>query len=348
MIRVGIVGVTGYAGVELLRLLINHPEAEVMAIVSHSFSDKDISDIYSNLKNICGLKCLKLEYFLENDIENCDVVFAALPHGLSEDIAYECDSRGKYFIDLGADFRLDEEAVYKEWYGLDYKHEALHRKAQYGMPELYRENIKNSTIIGNPGCYPTSIILALVPALKNKLIDTNTIIIDSKSGLSGAGRELTLGSHFTECNESMTAYKIGSHRHTPEIEQELSRAAGEPVVVSFTPHLLPVNRGILSTMYASLFKPVLIENLIELYREFYKGSKFVRIMDKDKSVDIKNIRGSNYCDISLNYDKRTNRLIIVSTIDNMIKGAAGQAIQNMNIIFSLKEDTGLNYVPIVF
>lgn len=348
MIKAGIVGVTGYAGVELLRLLTNHPEVEVKAIVSHSFSDQNISDIYGNLKNICNLKCLTLEYFLEHELDGCDVVFAALPHGLSEDIAYACNEKDKVFIDLGADFRLEEEHVYKEWYGLNYKHGELHSNAQYGLPELYREKIKTSKLIGNPGCYPTSIILALTPALKNNIVDVSTIIIDSKSGLTGAGRELTLSSHYTECNESMTAYKIASHRHTPEIEQELSKVAKQDVLVTFTPHLLPINRGILSTIYCTANEAVEVEALIELYRDFYKDSNFVRIMDKGKSVDIKNIRGSNYCDISINYDKRTKRMIIVSTIDNMVKGAAGQAVQNMNIIFSLNEAEGLKYIPNVF
>jgi N-acetyl-gamma-glutamyl-phosphate reductase len=348
MIQVGIVGVTGYAGVELLRLLLNHPEVEVKAIVSHSFSDKEISDIYSSMKNICSLTCLSLEDFLNKDIDGCDVVFAALPHGLSEEIAYACDARNKVFIDLGADFRLTEEQDYKTWYGLCYKYSELHKKAQYGLPELYRDSIKKSKLIGNPGCYPTSVILALAPALRNKLIQRDSIIIDSKSGLTGAGRELSASSHYAECNESMSAYKIGSHRHTPEIEQELSAALGEKIIVSFTPHLLPVNRGILSTIYAKAIGPVDINKLIELYREFYKESKFVRIMEKGKATEIKNIRGSNYCDISINYDDRTGRIIIVSAIDNMIKGAAGQAIQNMNIIFELNEDTGLKYIPAVF
>jgi N-acetyl-gamma-glutamyl-phosphate reductase len=348
MIKVGIVGVTGYAGVELLRLLLMHPEVKVTEIVSHSFSDKNISDIYSNFNENCELICSNLTEFMKSGIEKCDLVFAALPHGLSEDIAFECDKHGIVFIDIGADFRLQDEDSYKKWYGLSYKHKALHNKAQYGLPELYKEQIKQSKIIANPGCYPTSIILALIPALRNKLIELNSIIIDSKSGLTGAGRELSLTSHYVECNESMTAYKIGSHRHTPEIEQELSKVSEAEIVVNFTPHLLPINRGILSTIYCNLKENITLEELIELYKDFYKNEKFVRVLDKGKSVEIKNVRGSNYCDISLNIDTRTNRLIINSTIDNMIKGAAGQAIQNMNLIFGLKEELGLCYIPMIF
>ncbi|MBK5241199.1 N-acetyl-gamma-glutamyl-phosphate reductase [Clostridium sp.] len=348
MIKVGIVGATGYAGVELLRLLLQHPEVKVTEIVSHSFEDKNISEIYENFNENCDLICSSLTEFIKTGIKKCDLVFAALPHGLSEDIAFECDKQGIVFIDIGADFRLEDEEAYKKWYGLSYKHKILHNKAQYGLPELYREQIKQSKIIANPGCYPTSIILALVPALRKKLISLSSIIIDAKSGLTGAGRELSSASHYIECNESMKAYKIGCHRHTPEIEQELSKAAKAAILVNFTPHLLPINRGILSTIYCDLEVPITLEELIELYRDFYAEEKFVRVLDIGKSVEIKNVRGSNYCDISLNIDTRTNRLIINSTIDNMVKGAAGQAIQNMNLIFGFAEDLGLCYIPMVF
>ena len=348
MIKVGIIGATGYAGVELVRLLSRHSEVEVIGIVSHSFCDRKVSDIYPNLYEITELICSNLENFMNSKFMECDVIFAALPHGMSEDIAFNCDKEGKVFIDIGADFRLLDEDKYREWYGLNYKFSELHVKAQYGLCEIYREKIKKSRIIGNPGCYPTSIILAMVPALENNLVQLDSIIIDSKSGLTGAGRELFLGSHYTECNESMMAYKIGSHRHIPEIEQELSRAAGKEVVVSFTPHLIPINRGILSTIYCNLSSEVNLDELINRYKDYYKNDKFIRVLDKGKNAEIKNVRGSNYCDISLNIDARTNRLIIVSVIDNMVKGAAGQAIQNMNLIFGLPEDTGLNYIPIAF
>lgn len=348
MIKVGIVGATGYAGVELLRLLLQHPEVKVTEIVSHSFGDKNISDIYANFNENCELICSSFTDFMSTGISKCDLVFAALPSGLSEDIAFECDKQGIVFIDIGADFRLENEDSYKKWYGLSYKHKTLHNKSQYGLPELYRSQIKKAKIIACPGCYPTSIILALVPALRNKLIKQNSIIIDAKSGLTGAGRELSSTSHYIDCNESMKAYKIGCHRHTPEIEQELSKAAKAEIVVNFTPHLLPINRGILSTIYCDLEVTITIEKLVELYRDFYSDEKFVRVLGIGKSVEIKNVRGSNYCDISLNIDTRTNRLIINSSIDNMVKGAAGQAIQNMNLIFELEEELGLCYIPMVF
>lgn len=348
MINVGIIGTTGYAGAELLRLLINHEEVNIVGIVSHSFSNQKISEIYSNFKNITELLCTDLETFLENHLKKCDVIFTALPHGLSEPIGFKCDENNIVFIDIGPDFRLIDEERYANWYGLNYKYKEIHKKAQYGLSEIYKNEIASSKIIGNPGCYPTSILLGLIPALKNDLIENNSIIIDSKSGLTGAGRELSLQSHYTECNESMSAYKIGSHRHIPEIEQELSKASGAEIIVSFTPHLLPINRGILSTIYCNLKAKENIDELFSLYKDFYKNDKFIRLLDKGKCTEIKNVRGSNYCDISLNLDSRTNRLIIVTAIDNMIKGAAGQAIQNMNLIFGLREDSGLNYIPMVF
>lgn len=348
MINVGIVGATGYAGNELIRLLINHEEVNIIGIVSHSFDNQKLSDIFSNFNHITELLCTDLQTFLENDLTKCDVVFTALPQGLSEAIAFQCDKNNIVFIDIGPDFRLVDEKKYKDWYGLNFQFEHLHKKAQYGLSEIYKKEIANSKIIGNPGCYPTSILLGLIPTLRNNLINPTSIIIDSKSGLTGAGRELSLQSHYTESNESMSAYKIGSHRHVPEIEQELSKAQGSEVVITFTPHLLPINRGILSTIYCDLKTTININELIEIYTEFYIEDKFIRILPSGKSAAIKNIRGSNYCDISLNLDKRTNRLIIVSVIDNMIKGAAGQAIQNMNLIFGLEESSGLNYIPMAF
>jgi N-acetyl-gamma-glutamyl-phosphate reductase len=348
MLNVGIIGVTGYAGAELLRLLLMHPGVNVTNIVSHSYSNKAICDIYPNLYSNSALICKELDTFMSESMHKCDVVFAALPHGLSEALAVLCYEQNVVFIDLGADFRLVDEEKYKSWYGLEYKHKRIHDSAVYGLSELYRDAIKGSKIIGNPGCYPTSIILGLAPALRNGFIDTSSIIIDSKSGLTGAGRELAQSSHYVECNESMMAYKIAKHRHTPEIEQELSRISKTEITVSFTPHLIPINRGILSTIYANLNVKLQTCDLIELYKNFYIQDPFVRILDQGKSVEIRSVRGSNFCDIGLVVDERTNRLIIVSTIDNMVKGCAGQAIQNMNIVFGLKEDTGLEYIPIIF
>ncbi|MDP4143777.1 MAG: N-acetyl-gamma-glutamyl-phosphate reductase [Bacillota bacterium] len=343
MIKAGIVGATGYAGEELVRILVMHSEVEIVGITSNSFAGEDISKVYPNLNGCINMKCESFEEI----VGKCDVIFAALPHGLSEDIALECDKKGVVFIDLGADFRLTTEEDYKQWYGLDYKYKELHEKSQYGLCEIHKEAIKKSKVIANPGCYPTSITLGLAPVLKNKLIDIKSIIADSKSGVTGSGRGLSLGAHYPECNDSIKAYKVASHRHVPEIEQELSNLAGEKVMINFTPHLTPMNRGILSTIYCNVLddKAVKLEEIINLYKEFYKNNKFVRVLEAGSLPETKNVRCSNYCDIGIVLDERTNRLIIVSAIDNLFKGAAGQAVQNMNLVFGLPEDTGLKYIP---
>lgn len=341
MKKVGIIGATGYAGVELIRILLSHPEVEIAGISSVSFEGKKISEVYPAFKDVFD-NVLTAE---DDVIDNCDVIFASLPHGLSEKIAKKVDAKGKILIDLGADFRLYDEADYTEWYGLSYEEKDLHKKAVYALPEIFRNDIKGKKIIGNPGCYPTSVALALAPALANKLISTNAIIIDSKSGVTGAGRGLTQKTHYPDCNEAFSPYKVASHRHTPEIEQTLSAVAGEDVKITFVPHLLPLNRGIVSTIYADLVKDVDVDELISIYKNYYKDEFFVRVLDKDAEVNLKNVRMSNFCDISLFVDKRTNRMVVVSAIDNMVKGAAGQAIQNMNIALNLDEKTGLMMVP---
>lgn len=340
-LRTGIVGATGYAGVELVRLLLNHPFAEIAAVSSVSFEGKAIDSVYPALH-----QCIS-QLLTDEDavIERSDVIFASLPHGLSEPLAKKCLDKGKLLIDLGADFRLEKEEEYSQWYGLEYKQKALHAQAVYALPELYREKIKTAGIIGNPGCYPTSIALGLYPALKNRLLDLSTLVIDSKSGVTGAGRGLTQNTHYPDCNEAFAPYKIASHRHTPEIEQTLSDISGQPVRITFVPHLLPVNRGILSTIYASLSGEQTLEEVHNLYTDCYAGEKFVRVLPLGEIANLKNVKYSNYCDISLHMDKRTNRLIVASVIDNMVKGAAGQAIQNMNIRMGLPEDSGLTMVP---
>lgn len=344
MIKVGIIGATGYAGVELVRLLLGHPQAQIAAVGSVSFEGKPISEVYPNLAGLFDEVLVKDDEVLARS----DVVFASLPHGLSEEYAARCAEAGKIFIDLGADFRLWAEENYKEWYGLDYHRPELHRAAVYALPELYREQIRGKRIIGNPGCYPTSIGLGLYPALKNGLIDPNSIIIDSKSGVTGAGRGLSQTTHYPDCNEAFSPYKVAGHRHTPEIEQTLSDIAGGPVKVTFVPHLLPVNRGIVSTIYASLVQPMGLGEIHALYERAYAGERFVRVCPKGAVANLKNVRMSNYCDISLHLDERTGRLIVVSAIDNMVKGAAGQAIQNMNLVCGLPEETGLTMAPPAF
>lgn len=348
MIRVSVIGATGYAGLELIRLLLSHSKVELKNLSSKSFAGKNINEVYPNLnKNLDKLLIDENEIF-----EDTDVVFASLPAGLSDDIANKCFEKNILFIDLGADFRLNNEEDYKNYYDKEYKYKNLHKEAVYSIPEIIKYDniyIKNAKIIGNPGCYPTSICLGLAPALVNKLIMKDDIIIDSKSGATGAGRELKLNTHYTECNEAFAPYKIAEHRHTPEIEQTLSNIYGDDIKVTFVPHLLPLNRGIVSTIYSKLEnKNIKLEDIHNSYKEFYKDSKFIRVLNIGETANLKYVKYSNYCDISLHIDSRNNKLIIVSVIDNMVKGAAGQAIQNMNIALGLKEDEGLNMIPPAF
>ena len=340
-IKAGIIGASGYAGAELVRLLLQHPRVKISGISSKSYTGSSISELYPGFYQI-----LDMLFTCEDEvIQASDIVFASLPHGLSEPLARKCIDAKKIFIDLGADFRLHNEADYQQWYELSYQDKTLHEQSVYGLPELFRDDIKASTIIGNPGCYPTSIALGLAPLLKAKLADCNSIVIDAKSGTTGSGKSLSETTHFPRCNESFAPYKIAAHRHTPEIEQTLSLIAQDAVLIDFTPHLLPVNRGIIATMYVTLLGDMSVEELHKCYQKFYVNEQFVRVLPLGKVADLKYIKYSNYCDISIHYNKRTNRAIVVSAIDNMVKGAAGQAIQNMNILFGLAEQTGLMMVP---
>ena len=343
-IKVGVIGATGYAGAELVRLLVNHPNVEIAAVSSKSFEGQTLSQVYPNLLGACDMTLTNEDDLLQKS----DVVFASLPHGLSEEIAVKCLAQGKKLIDIGADFRLSNPDDYKQWYGLDYKHPQTHEQSVYIIPELMRDKYQGQPIIGNPGCYPTSIALGLAPVVKNKMFVDNGIVIDSKSGATGAGRALAQNTHFPDCNEAFAPYKIASHRHTPEIEQTLGWLADKEVKVLFTPHLLPLNRGIVSTCYVSLDKEYTLDEVYNLYKDFYKDEKFVRVLPRGSIATLKNVKLSNYCDISLHLDTRTNRLIVVSAIDNMVKGAAGQAIQNMNIMYGLDEKTGLDFMPPAF
>ena len=343
-IKVGIIGATGYAGAEICRLIMGHPQAELAAISSVSFEGQELSSVYPAYYQLCDLIC-------ENQaavIEKSDVIFAALPHGLSQELAAECDKANKAFIDLGADFRLEDEETYTKWYGCTFTDHELHKKAVYGLPELFRDEIKGKKLIANPGCYTTAVPMALVPALKNDLIEKDGIIANCASGVTGAGRKATQNTHYPDLNEGMNAYKVANHRHTPEIEQTLSKIKGEEVKVTFTPHLLPINRGILATCYAKLKEGVTEEMLWDAYHKAYDHEFFVRLLPKGKSADIHNIKYTNFCDVSIFVDKHTDTFIAISAIDNMVKGAAGQAIQNMNIIFDLDEKTGLTMMPPAF
>ncbi|MBR5998594.1 MAG: N-acetyl-gamma-glutamyl-phosphate reductase [Deltaproteobacteria bacterium] len=342
--RVAIVGAGGYTGVELLRLLCQHPGVEITCVTSLEDVGKEITRVFPSLpKRLASLRLESLD--VSRVAGAADVVFTALPHKAVMDIAPQFIAAGCKVIDLSADFRLKDVAVYERWYS---RHSApdLVKEAVYGLPELYRERIRSARLLANPGCYPTSAILALTPLLRNHLIDVKSIVIDSKSGTSGAGRALKTGSLFCEVNEGVKAYGVGTHRHIPEIEQVLSEQAGEDLTVCFTPHLMPVNRGILSTSYARLLKPCSGAELHELFAAFYRDEPFVRVLPEGELPNVSAVRGGNFCDIGVVSETRTGRVIVVSAIDNLVKGAAGQAVQNMNIMEGFEEDLALQVVPL--
>ncbi|MBP2073186.1 N-acetyl-gamma-glutamyl-phosphate reductase [Thermoanaerobacterium butyriciformans] len=342
MVRVGILGATGYTGVELIRILSNHEDVQIKYLSSQNFNGKKFEDVYPSLKGFCKVELQELN--IDDIVENCDVVFTALPSGYAMNIAEKLCNCGVKLIDLGADFRFDDFKTYKKWYETD-KDDYGSVSRVYGLPEIHRQEIKNAMVVGNPGCYPTSVILGLAPALKGEIIE-NHIIIDSKSGVSGAGHSPKLGNMYAECNESIKPYNVAKHRHIPEIEQELSNLNCEDTKVIFTPHLTPMTRGILSTMYCKLKKDISIESLHEIYSEFYKDEYFVKVLDIGEYPSTKSVYGSNFCHIGLEIDKRTGTLIVMSSIDNLVKGASGQAVQNMNIMFGIDEDKGLKMVPV--
>ena len=343
MIKVGIYGASGYTGQELLKILLRHNESQVVALTSRKFRGMPVADVYPLFKGLTEADYIDASP--EDVADLCDVVFLAVPHGEAMGVAPLFLNAGTKVIDLSADYRLRDISVYESWYK-QHTSSQLIGKAIYGLPELYRNDIMATDLVANPGCYPTSIILGLAPIIKASAIDPASIIIDSKSGVSGAGREPSIGSLFCEVNEGFKAYKIGNHRHTPEIDQELSVLAGCDVTVTFIPHLIPVNRGMLSTIYATLLRKTSIEELIDVYKTFYKDEQFVRVYDEGMFPNISSVKGSNYCDIGLALDERTGRVVIVSAIDNLIKGAAGQAVQNMNLMYGLPENSGLNMVPL--
>ncbi len=343
MISVGIYGGSGYTGQELLRLLTNHPDAKVVAATSRRFAGVPVAEVYPVFSGLTEL--VYTDDSPEAVAGLADIVFLALPHGVSMDFATIFLKAGRKVIDLSADFRIHAVATYEAWYGQHTTPETL-QEAVYGLPELYRDRIRKTRLVANPGCYPTSIILGLAPVLRSRWIDIDSVIADSKSGVSGAGRDPQIASLYCEVAGGFKAYKVGGHRHTPEIEQELSALAEREIKITFTPHLLPVKRGILSTIYAKLSKDVTAEEATALYQEFYREESFVRICRSGQFPNLSSVVGSNYCDIGVAIDKRTGRIIIVSAIDNLIKGASGQAIQNMNLMCGLKEETGLPAVAL--
>jgi len=339
MIKAGIIGATGYAGSELVRILISHPKAEITTITSQSYKGQNYGDIYENFRNI---EKVCEEENIEQMADRCDVIFLALPHGVASKKVTKKILEKTKIIDLGADFRLQDPNIYEEWYKTPHHAKDILPEAIYGLCEINREKIKNKRIIANPGCYTTCSILSLYPLVKEKMINLKTIIIDAKSGVTGAGRGISLGTHYDEVNESTKAYKIASHRHTPEIEEQLSNAAEENITLSFTPHLTPMNRGILATCYAELKEPYSYNEIKSAYEKYYKNEYFIRLTKEGIFPETKWVKGSNFCDIGFTIDKRTNRIIIIGAIDNLYKGAAGQAIQNMNILFGIDEKTGIS------
>ncbi|MCT4543128.1 MAG: N-acetyl-gamma-glutamyl-phosphate reductase [Vallitalea sp.] len=343
MIKVGIVGCTGYAGQELMRLLTMHPECDVEIITSRTYKNMNFNQVYGNYTNITTKQIVDDE--IEELAKKVDVIFLALPHGIASNKITNKILEHTKVIDLGADFRLKNLEEYEDWYGMTHGSPKLLDEAVYGLCELKRDKIKNASLIANPGCYTTCSILSLVPLIKNNIVDKNSIIIDAKSGVTGAGRALNLATHYTECNESIKAYKIASHRHTPEIEQELSNVADNSVTISFTPHLVPMNRGILITAYGNLTKICTYKDIKNIYEQFYKNEKFIRLLPEGVFPETKWVKSSNYCDINFQIDERTNRIIVIAAIDNLIKGAAGQAVQNMNILFNIDESTGIEMIP---
>lgn len=342
MIKVGIIGATGYAGSELVRLITQHPKAELVTMTSQSYAGQEYKEVYSNYSH---LDYVCEEEHIEEMAEKCDVIFLALPHGVaSKKINADILSKTK-IIDLGADFRIQDVDVYEKWYTTHYSKDIL-PEAVYGLCEINRDKIKSKRIVANPGCYTSCSILSLYPLVKEGMIDLSSIIIDAKSGATGAGRGLSLGNHYCELNESVKAYKVASHRHTPEIEEQLSIAAGQDIVLNFTPHLIPMDRGILATCYATLNKKYTYDDIRKAYEKHYGNEHFIRLTKEGVFPETKWVKGSNFVDIGFTVDERTNRVIVIGALDNLFKGAAGQAVQNMNIIMGIEETTGIDYVPI--
>lgn len=344
MIKVGIIGATGYAGGELVRLLTAHREAEIKWYGSRSYIDKKYSEVYQNMFQLVDAECM--DESMDELVGMVDVIFMATPQGYCASRMEEAILSKVKVIDLSADFRIKEVGTYEQWYGIEHKSASFLPEAVYGLCEINREAAKKARLLANPGCYPTCTTLSVRPLVKEGIIDTSTIIIDAKSGVSGAGRGAKVDNLYCEVNENIKAYGVTTHRHTPEIEEQLSIAAGKPVLINFTPHLVPMNRGILVTAYASLLKEVTYEEVKAIYDSCYVDEKFVRVLEKDVCPETKWVEGSNYVDVNFKIDARTNRIIMMGAMDNLVKGAAGQAVQNMNLMFGIKESEGLELVPL--
>ena len=348
MVKVGIIGATGYAGNELVRLLMGHKDVEIMWYGSRSYIDKKYAEVYQNMFEIVEDTCL--DDNMEELASKVDVIFTATPQGFLAGVLTEEILSKVKIIDLSADFRIKDVRTYEKWYKIEHRSPQFIEEAVYGLCELNRDKIKGARLIANPGCYTTCSILTAYPLVKEGLIDPDTLIIDAKSGTSGAGRGAKLPNLFCEVNENMKAYGVTNHRHTPEIEEQLGYAAGKEIVVNFTPHLVPMNRGILATEYATLNKKAdgtlpTYEEVKAVYDKYYKNEKFVRVLEKDVCPETKWVEGSNYVDVNFKIDERTGRIVMMGALDNLVKGAAGQAVQNMNLLFGFDEAEGLNLVP---
>ena len=348
MIKAGIIGATGYAGNELVRILMGHKEVEIKWYGSRSYIDKKYAEVYQNMFEIVDDVCL--DDNMDELASQVDVIFTATPQGFLAGVLTEDILNKVKIIDLSADFRIKDVSVYEKWYKIEHKSPQFIEEAVYGLCEINRDKVKGARLIANPGCYTTCSILTAYPLVKEGLIDPNTLIIDAKSGTSGAGRGAKLPNLFCEVNENMKAYGVTNHRHTPEIEEQLSYAAGKEIVVNFTPHLVPMNRGILATEYATLVKKAdgslpSYEEVKAVYDKYYAKEKFVRVLEKDVCPETKWVEGSNYVDVNFKIDERTGRIVMMGALDNLVKGAAGQAVQNMNLLFGFDEAEGLNMVP---
>ena len=348
MIKAGIIGATGYAGNELVRILMGHKEVEIKWYGSRSYIDKKYAEVYQNMFEIVDDVCL--DDNMDELASQVDVIFTATPQGFLAGVLTEDILNKVKIIDLSADFRIKDVSVYEKWYKIEHKSPQFIEEAVYGLCEINRDKVKGARLIANPGCYTTCSILTAYPLVKEGLIDPNTLIIDAKSGTSGAGRGAKLPNLFCEVNENMKAYGVTNHRHTPEIEEQLGYAAGKEIVVNFTPHLVPMNRGILATEYATLVKKAdgslpSYEEVKAVYDKYYGKEKFVRVLEKDVCPETKWVEGSNYVDVNFKIDERTGRIVMMGALDNLVKGAAGQAVQNMNLLFGFDETGGLNMVP---
>ena len=344
MVRVGIVGATGYGGAELIRLLAGHPQVEIANVYSSSADGEGLEKTFPHVSGLGLPKLLPID--ADSMSKANDLIFLATPAGVSAGLSPQLVESGVKVIDLSGDFRLEKGDVYKAWYKKEPAPASFVEQAVYGLTEWYQEQVAGASLIANPGCYPTATLLALIPLMKSGWVKPNSWIVDAKSGVSGAGRGVSLGVHYSEINESIHAYKVGSHQHTPEIEQELHKHSGVETIVQFTPHLVPMTRGILVTAYGQLSQEVSQAQIQELYEATYADKPFVRVRPAGSHPHTKEVYGSNYCDIAIHVDQRTGRVVLLSVIDNMVKGAAGQAVQNMNVMFGMPEKTGLPLVPV--